>query len=348
VAPNIVVTARHCVSVPSSGAFGCDANGNLLPGSTGGKLLSDLTADELYIFKGPARPPFEDGGAHRDARGKQIYHNSIDVVCASDVAVIVTDVAIPGITPAAMRLDGQVQVGDKVTAVGFGLDATGQEPALRQQRKNVEVLRVGPADATSTLPPVSKNAFEVGESICQGDSGGPAFDPVSGALIGVVSAGGNDRAGTTNNPADGCIGQDTLNYYMELSAFKDVVMTAFQATGQTPQLENQPAPQLKSIGETCTDPSQCQGGVCGAGGDGGQICSQVCSPSAACPSGYACSISNGAGVCNAMSGVGHEGKVGCSVRGPVPDRTRPSGLLAFGAVLSLAGLARLRRRRSAQ
>jgi secreted trypsin-like serine protease len=68
-------------------------------------------------------------------------------------------------------------------------------------------------------------------SICHGDSGGPAISQSTGAVIGVVSRGGD-------------CGEDFGHVYTSTSGFADLVDKAIHLAGaQAAQLEPEPPPQ---------------------------------------------------------------------------------------------------------
>jgi secreted trypsin-like serine protease len=91
------------------------------------------------------------------------------------------------------------------------------------QRQNVPVLDVGPSSQSAPTD------LLVGESICSGDSGGPALS-AHGAIIGVVSHGGNGRY-SAHRPAAGCIGKDTTNVYTRVAPFTQLIKLAFKQAG---------------------------------------------------------------------------------------------------------------------
>ena len=72
--------------------------------------------------------------------------------------------------------------------------------------------------------PLGAHEFEVGKSICQGDSGGPAISEETGAVIGVVSRGGN-------------CGEDFGHIYTTTSGFNDLFAQAFTLANASPVLE---------------------------------------------------------------------------------------------------------------
>ena len=115
---------------------------------------------------------------------------------------------------APVRLDGGPRADETVRVVGWGVTDTSSNPQTRQQRGGVKVLAVGPADH------LGPSEFKLGESGCAGDSGGPAFAESSGAVLGVLSRGGNGGGATPGDPA-ACI--DAENVFTSAAAFKDLI-----------------------------------------------------------------------------------------------------------------------------
>jgi MYXO-CTERM domain-containing protein len=289
IAPNLVLTARHCVSSTQDTPFACDVNGNLV-GYSGTQVGSDHPANTLLVFIGEARPMF-GGNVMVAGRGKKIFHDGAKVLCSHDLALVLLENDIPGADIAPIRLDDPPVVGETFTAVGWGVTENGN-PTIRQQRANVKVLKVGPDSTGEPTPP---NDFKVGESICAGDSGGPALATNTNAVIGVVSRGGNGT-NDPNNPAAGCI--NATNFYTSTSAFKDLILQAFAESGHEPWIEGQPDPRLAKFGEACTQDGDCQSGIC-VTYKGASSCSSDCSADpSVCPASYDCKTDDqGRSVC---------------------------------------------------
>jgi MYXO-CTERM domain-containing protein len=227
-APNLVMTARHCVSNLPDEAFTCDENG---VGSAGGDIESDVDPSSLYVFVGATRQTKLSQAA---ARGKELFHDDATNICNHDVAVILLDTSIPDAVIAPVRLDSGPLVNESIVAVGWGVTSTTETPGTRQQR-TISVQRVGPGRDDADELDVPPNEFEVGESICEGDSGGPAFDSTTGAVVGIVSRGGNGTTPVDNDPAAACV--NASNFYSEPSHFEAVIDAAYTAAGATPDLE---------------------------------------------------------------------------------------------------------------
>jgi V8-like Glu-specific endopeptidase len=237
VAPNLVLTARHCVADADEGAE-CAADGTAV---SGGAIRANHAPGTLLVYTGKNRPPF---ASQRDPApsgvGATIVDDGAKNLCDHDLALVVLKEPLAGVPIAAMRLDGDVATGETFTAVGWGITSTSTKPAVRQQRGGVRVVAVGP-DAKASLP-VPPTQFEAGEAICLGDSGGPAF-AASGALLGVVTGGGNGKQATASDPSAACVGSAAASLYTRLSPFKELVLRGFALAGAEPWLEGEPGPR---------------------------------------------------------------------------------------------------------
>ena len=280
VAPNLVLTARHCVSDTDEGAL-CTKGGAALQQ---GGARADLRAADLSIYTGVNAVQVADQPNKAAARGKQIIHEAVSTICNADVAFIVLDAAVSG-RVAALRLTGATREGEVLTAVGWGITESNNLPGSRQQRSNVQVQAVGPLtlDTQSNIG-LGDSEFLVGESICSGDSGGPTLSS-KGAVVGVVSRGGGGGSGNPdpNNPSASCIGQNVLNFYTHLSQKGALVAKAFAAAGAQPRTEGDP-PGL-GVGEKCKVDLDCSADACVKGTcerrcDDGTTCAatEVCVP----------------------------------------------------------------------
>lgn len=324
--PRIVLTARHCVSQTDESSA-CNADGKAL---AGGKVYSDHKATSLFVFTGTTRPNFATGRVTPQGTGQKIVTDGAKTMCNHDVALVVLAEPVAGAVIAPVRFSGPPEVGEKLTSVGWGVTEKTQEPTTRQQRADVPVLVVGP-DTTNMI---ANGEFIVGESICSGDSGGPAF-AASGAVVGVVSRGGNGKAG--GNPSDACVGAQTRNIYSHPAAFKDLIDSAFAETGEEPWVEGQPDPRLKKGKEACGEAAECRSNACLAV-SGGNQCAPVDCTAEACPDGFQCGDQDGKKACVVVPTTTTT-KSGCQTGGS------SSGSL-FGLVLA-AAVVFLRRKKSA-
>lgn len=340
VAPNLVLTARHCVSRTQMQSFGCDQNGNVL-GITGKQVLGDHAPEALLVYTGSVRA--NAPSMTPDAVGAKIFHDDATNLCGHDVSLLLLDREIPNALFDKIRLDNTATVGETFTAIGWGVTDKMPFPVFRQQRKGVKIIAVGPAPASMGYSPTPPNDFEVGESICSGDSGGPAIATTTGAVIGVTSRGGNGQS-NPNDPAAGCL--YAINFYTQTSAYKDLILAAFAESGYDPWEENGPDPRLAKFGEPCSSPDECRSALCTTYKAVPPYCGQDCTDDPTCPMGYDCKDPGD----NTRSCVPHEApppvttgstpKAGCAASG-----SSPSGLAALSV---FALFAFLRRRATAR
>jgi V8-like Glu-specific endopeptidase len=242
VSPNVVLTARHCVSVQTSTTISCDQNGNSLNGANFG---ADQPLATIHVLTG-ATPNLAGPSV---ANAKAVFHPSGDVLCNGDVALVVLDQPITAISPLRVRLAAPVKMGEAVRSVGYGQNDQGLPIGTRFRRDDVTVLSVGSTVSPSQTP-LGSNEFEVGESICEGDSGGPALSEQTGAVVGVVSRGGacTDTSG---------------HVYESLAGFGALFQQAFAVAGGAPTDESASAQVDAGSGSG-------SGGGSSGGGSGGE------------------------------------------------------------------------------
>lgn len=258
--PNVVLTARHCVSQVSDGLFSCNEDGTIR-GGPGGQVIADLPASESYVYVGDTLPSPVDP-TQFPGRAAAFIHDDSTVTCGHDVALIVLAQPIANAKLASIRLDAPVDLNESLSVVGWGATTTTNVPAQRQRRDGVSVVDVGPSSTVRIGGQLAAGEFLATESACVGDSGGPAFDATSGAVVGTVSRGPGQL--TTNGSA--CVG--TQHTFMQTSAFKSLVMQAFAQAGGQPIPEVQPGesdagPTADAAG---SDTSQSPSTGCSIGG----------------------------------------------------------------------------------
>ncbi len=216
IAPNIVLTARHCVARTVSDAISCDEEGR---SASGPQVDGNFEPKDIAVFVG-ATPSFSKTPS---ALVKTIVAPEGDALCDSDIALVVLDRDLEGVTPFAVRFSAQARLGEEIRAVGYGKNDAKTPMGTRFRRENVPVLAIGKGISPSKTR-LGPREFEVGKSICEGDSGGPAISELTGAIIGVVSRGGP-------------CGDDFGHVYTSTSGFEDLFDRAFTAAGGRPIIE---------------------------------------------------------------------------------------------------------------
>lgn len=319
-APNLVLTARHCVSKTADQPFACDITGKLLGGGT--QVGADHPPNTIAVHVGNQRPAFGSGPVTPAARGAKIFHNGSKTLCNADIALVLLDANVEGGTIAPVRIDAPPVVNESFTAVGWGVTVLDPFPDVRQQRENVRIKHVGPYENFSeAVPP---NEFQIGEAICSGDSGGPAMATTSGAVLGVVSRGGNGTS-NPNDPAAGCMGG--TNFYTRVDGFRDMILEAYAESGQDPWVEGGADPRLAKLGATCSADGDCRTNICLTSK---AVCSQDCSADA-CPAGYQCGTDNGRQACIPIQ----QSSGGCATSGGTESSGVGLGLAALFAIAAL-------------
>jgi len=200
-APNLIVTALHVISRnPSNVPFTCDATGSDVSGSQGSQLGATVAPEKVTVYAGP----FPDGEPL--AHGVELVTSGSTTICQNDIAFVVLDRALDLPTVQIQR-GAPADVGDILTAVGFGGEDTSQLNSRTQ--REVDVTAVGQWIRT----------FTVTEGPCEGDSGGPALSH-KGEVVGVFSSVSID-----------CTNANASAKYTDVSFFSPLVQAAFDAAG---------------------------------------------------------------------------------------------------------------------
>jgi MYXO-CTERM domain-containing protein len=335
----VILTARHCVADTDESAA-CDVNGTPL---AMGAVRGNHPANTLYAFVGVTRPDFNAGQVTPDGQGAKILDDGGTNLCNHDIALLILKDPIPNAKIAQIRLDSPVLKSEKLTAIGWGVTDTTSQPDVRQQRSGIAIMGIGPDDSDSL--PVPPNEFEVGESICSGDSGGPALGP-SGAIVGIVSRGGNQTKPDPTNPASSCIGG--TNLYTKVDAFKDFIVAGLAMVDAEPWYEGGPDPRLAKPGAVCGDAAECRSNICVAdpAAQNALTCAEDCSATD-CPEGQTCTVVGEASICRAPAATtnGASSTTTSSCAAAPAGNASSNGTLGF--VLAALGLAAagFRRRR---
>ncbi|HWO07960.1 MAG TPA: S1 family peptidase, partial [Polyangiaceae bacterium] len=175
IAPNLVLTARHCVVPVESEVVDCSSSRFPEPFEPEALWVSPSTTlrgANLFPVREVAVP--EDDGA----------------LCGADIALLILDGQFSdAVAPIAPRLDLPAARGEAFTAVGFGSALDEGGAGIRRAVSGIEV--VCGADQCGAPSVLTSTEFVSEQAVCQGDSGGPALDE-DGRVLGVASRTGEE------------------------------------------------------------------------------------------------------------------------------------------------------------
>jgi hypothetical protein len=224
VAPNLVITAKHCVVEFSSESFSCTSEGELTAGSRGGAMGAMLAPENISFAVGrdPGLNPVPS------ALALQIFSVATPSICRNDIAMVLLDRDIPDVPLVPMRLGEGNSRGETLRLVGYGADqdgAFGKRNTLSGQR----ISQVGASvflseDDANPVPP--RTFMTLGPALCIGDSGGPALTENE-----AITAVWSQLVGE-------CGDEGARNFFTQVAPFEDtIVRPAFEAAGHEPLLE---------------------------------------------------------------------------------------------------------------
>jgi MYXO-CTERM domain-containing protein len=272
IAPNLVLTARHCIS--------------------------SILGDSEYVVCGqsPFGVPYPGGNVYvtNDLEMTQYSENwwqgaEVRVpaegndTCGFDVALVTLQTPVPAevATPYVPRIDIEPQPTEVYQAIGYGQTGSYGGGGARMIRSDLHVQ----CQPGSCSYGVASTEWRGETGICQGDSGGPALD-MNDKVIGVVSRG-----------SQGC---DTP-VYGSVTAWRDWIM---QVAVDAAEYGNYEPPFWALSGKSDPDPpiEPGSGGSSGSGGSAGTFGSGGSSAdpqgsACPCPAGYQC-INDGVNAAN--------------------------------------------------
>lgn len=380
IAPNLVLTARHCIDGTSSESVDCARSKFTRPGgddSIVAMACADVTRPRSCVSR---------------YRSTKLVRTPGTSFCGNDMALVILDENIPATVATPVIPAVELPIYDKkynrtITAIGYGAtDAEGDGAGVKRILENISVACVpnhpNPNyDCFKVAPGVNAftaNEFIAGSGTCSGDSGSSAFEQGSfnhnaPVTLGVLSRGGVDGSTCASS------------LYTRTDSWRDLIIaTALEAATlggytapawtaakpfETPDAGT-PAPKGSALGEACSDDGQCASGLCAVtpgSGDGAEShCTVACDDENPCEEGYAClegARDDQAGLClvapvptvtsapvattPAAQPSGSDEGQGCSVARdpgkPIPWRGNAVAVTMVGLALGLT----VRRRRQA-
>jgi MYXO-CTERM domain-containing protein len=363
IAPNLVISARHCVDTVSSDTVDCSSD------TFGSQLFptSEFYITSDYEIFDPAAKWYQ---------AAQIITPTPTSFCGNDLSLIILSSNVPSsevptlVVPEIWYpVDSPMYSGTE-TAIGFGLDAPDDEYSAGTRRYLEDIpIECVPNDPEASLAcaPVAEsgiatNEFEAGNGPCEGDSGSSAYEQTAFNAGTFLSLGVLSRGGVSG---DMCVG----SVYTQLNAWQSLIVSTAETAASmggypVPTWATKPSGSSDGgashdaaagdgggtgglpVGATCSAPDACQSGECVApNADAGYVCSQKCSGEDAgtCPMGFECFMEYcfAGSTSGTLSSVSSGG--GCSVANAAESETSEGWVLA--ASVGLVAARRRRRRR---
>lgn len=297
IAPNLVLTAKHCVTNSTDLTVRCDQS----------QLSGDIPPEQIQITVRTRNDTFGQGWY----TAKEYIEPTWTGVCGADLVLIVLNKNVPSSesTPAAPLLipPATIYTG-KVTVVGYGETEALREGFLPDYgiRRVFDKALIKCTAEAPTLEcekdngvNLTKKEFMTYEGACSGDSGAGAINSENFALgkievMGVYSRGKTAGFRCTDNifirtDAWGDFIAAGAKYAATLGKYEPPAWSNFQtAAGTVPRgsLNNK---AIGELGADCQKDAECGSGVCQTRNNGRtRECSKPCSATDVCPTDFKC------------------------------------------------------------
>ncbi|MFO0666912.1 MAG: trypsin-like serine protease [Polyangiaceae bacterium] len=339
IAPNLVVTARHCARQSEVLEARCDE------GTSDTELFdpSTLLATDALVLSPKA--PF--------ARGTRWSASKFKASCGHDVVLLELDAPLgaSGLTFPSPRFADSAPSGAELTYITFGPGSPGDTKTVGQRKElKTSGLCIGGIDKCSAI--AGGNTLQAGEyltsrTMCQGNSGSPLVLDPSGRkeIVGTLSRG--------MQAVNGCGYGVTSSFSQHALLFARAAREAAERGKYTlpswvavaESRGNSDTFKRGEIGMPCDTPDECSGKDCRSRDSGRTFsCTKSCATNNDCPSGLVCAAAGSANYCFAPTEQDEVESSSCSVSAPGNARVLETSLASLVGVVVAAFVARLRKR----
>lgn len=276
-APNMVLTARHCVGPLSQEAPG------------GGVICSQTKAGAPYGAGGfgvtTAADMFNAGAADFYYVSEVLITPGDNKLCGNDLAILILKKNIPAdkAKPLIPRVDGALIANQEYYAIGYGQTSDAAENSAGKRRRRDDLfVSCAETGCTGMSQFMTSKEWQGDTGICSGDSGGPALD-LQNRVVGVTSRGGQNCSlpiyGAVHSWGDWI--KESARHAADVGGYE---AAAWANGGPTEPAYNGP------VGGDCKE-NGC--GTCWEG-----ECTRLCNENAPCPEDYTCEeVQEGTSVC---------------------------------------------------
>lgn len=272
-APNMVLTARHCVSQTNN-----DANGVHCSTTDFGPTFNP---NRFYVTTKTNFP--QSPSAYRSVAEVVPLPVGDSLLCGQDMAILILAENIPAeeATPYVPRVDTALGSGEQYYAVGYGsTDDYGNGAGSRRRRDTLYVACA--EDGCGERYDMTFSEWLGDTGICSGDSGGPALD-LQNRVVGVTSRGVQG----CDDPVYGAT--HAWGEWIKETAARAATMGGYDPASWVTGWPTDPAFSFE-VGQACTDGAECASSYCFR-----ETCTRQCNEAAPCPEGYACEAPDAAG-----------------------------------------------------
>jgi hypothetical protein len=309
VAPNLVLTARHCVARATSRAIECsDAR------------FTEAAPPSRIRVTTDARPRRTSS---RYYTGAELFVPDDVEVCGNDIALVVLEEAIarseaiPATPLVFGTMTDRAQFSAEYTSIGYGTTGPrAEDPGTRRKRERIPIACIAREPAFPCPSAfdglIGAREFLGMEGVCQGDSGGGAFDQKAfdrntPLVLGVLSRGSEEPS----------TGRCVQPIFTRTDAFRDLLLRAAtraahvggygvpswsgdvgngephdgdRSPGDPPTARGADEGSSRAeLGTECRSDDACRSGLCRAPSASTQpTCTARCGPESPCPPPFVC------------------------------------------------------------